>query len=86
MRFLAALLLWLVTTVALLAAVPAVWAQMHVVDEDGYAALAGTAATNPRLQDAMANELTTQVVALGADNGYTLNRAAGPPGRGLLHP
>lgn len=73
MRFLAALMLWLLTTVALAAAVPAVWAQLHLVDEDGYAALAAEAAGDPRLQDAMAGELTTQVLALGADNGYTLN-------------
>ena len=73
MRFLAALMLWLVTTVALAVAVPAVWAQLSIVDEDGYAALATTAAQDQRLQDAMAGELTTQVVALGAQNGYQLN-------------
>ncbi|KWX57905.1 hypothetical protein [Mycobacterium sp. NAZ190054] len=73
MRFLAALLLWLLTTIALTAAVPAVWAQTHIVDEDGYAALAASAATDGRLQDAMAAELTTQVVSLGAENGYQLN-------------
>lgn len=73
MRFLAALMLWLLTTVALAAAVPAVWAQLHIVDEDGYAALAARAAGDARLQDAMAGELTTQVLALGADKGYTLN-------------
>ncbi|BBX66844.1 hypothetical protein [Mycolicibacterium psychrotolerans] len=73
MRFLAALMLWLLTTVALAAAVPAVWAQLHIVDEDGYAALAARAASDPRLQDAMAGELSTQVLALGADKGYTLN-------------
>ena len=44
MRFLAALMLWLLTTVTLAAAVPAVWAQLHLVDEDGYAALAAEAA------------------------------------------
>ncbi len=73
MRFLAALLLWLLATIALAAAVPAVWAQTHIVDEDGYAALAASAARDERLQDAMAAELTTQVVALGAENGYPLN-------------
>jgi len=73
LRFLAALMLWLVTTVALAASVPAVWAQTTIVDEDGYAVLAATAAKDPRLQDAMAGELTTQVVSLGADNGYPLN-------------
>ena len=39
MRFVAALLFWLVTTVLLAAAVPAMWAQRNVVSEDGYAAL-----------------------------------------------
>ncbi|CAN3126875.1 hypothetical protein ACNUDN_03170 [Mycobacterium sp. smrl_JER01] len=73
MRFLATLLLWLVTTVALAVAVPAVWAQTHIVDEDGYAALAASAGGDARLQDAMAAELTTQAVALGAENGYSLN-------------
>jgi len=72
-RFLAALMLWLVTTVALAVAVPAVWAQLSIVDEDGYGSLATTAAQDQRLQDAMAAELTTQVVALGAKNGYQLN-------------
>jgi hypothetical protein len=74
-RFLAALLFWLVTTVLLAAAVPASWAQTNVVSEDGYAALAATAAENPRLQQAMASELTTQITELAADNGYALNNA-----------
>ncbi len=73
MRFLAALLLWLLTTAGLAVAVPAVWAQVNVVGESGYATLAASAAQDPRLQDAMAAELTTQVVSLGADNGFTLN-------------
>lgn len=73
MRFLATLILWLATTAALAVAVPAVWAQLSIVDEDGYAALATSAAQDPRLQDAMAAELTTQVVALGDGRGYPLN-------------
>jgi len=72
-RFVAALLFWLVTTVLLAAAVPAMWAQRNVVSEDGYAALAAKAAKDPRLQEAMASELTTQITALAADNGYDLN-------------
>jgi len=72
-RLLAALILWLFTTVALAVAVPAVWTQTHVISEGGYAALSASAARDSRLQDAMAAELTTQVVALGGDNGYTLN-------------
>ncbi|MGD9618854.1 MAG: hypothetical protein AB7G47_00870 [Mycolicibacterium sp.] len=73
MRFLAALLLWLVTTIALAAAVPGLWAQLNIVDENGYAALAADAARDPRLQDAMADELATQVTELGANRGYPLN-------------
>lgn len=73
MRFLATLMLWLATTAALTVAVPAVWAQLSIVDEDGYAALATSAAQDPRLQDAMAAELTTQVVVLGDGRGYPLN-------------
>ena len=73
MRFVAALLFWLVTTVLLAVAVPATWAQQNVVSEDGYAALAATAAKDPQLQEAMASELTTQITELAANNGYDLN-------------
>ncbi|MGZ6791277.1 MAG: hypothetical protein ACXVGQ_15335, partial [Mycobacteriaceae bacterium] len=73
MRFLAALLFWLVTTVLLAVAVPAMWAQHNVVSEDGYAGLAATAAKNPQLQEAMASVLTTQITELAADKGYALN-------------
>jgi hypothetical protein len=72
-RFMAALLFWLVTTAALAAAIPAAWAQRNVVSEDGYAALAATAAKDPPLQRAMASELATQITALAADSGYELN-------------
>ena len=41
------------------------WAQRNVVSEDGYAALAATAAKDPRLQQAMASELTTQIIDVG---------------------
>jgi hypothetical protein len=64
-RFLATLLTWLVTTVLLALAVPAAWIQQHLVDADGYAALAQRAAADPGLQAAMASELTTQVARLG---------------------
>ncbi|BBY17947.1 hypothetical protein [Mycolicibacterium litorale] len=74
MRFVLTALLWLLTTVMLAVAVPAVWAQQHLVSEQGYAELAASAATEPRLQDAMADELTTQITALTADRGYTLNQ------------
>ncbi len=75
MRFVAALLFWLLTTAALAAAIPAGWAQKNVVDEGGYAGLAATAAKDPRLQEAMASVLTTQITELAADNGYDLNNA-----------
>ena len=63
MRFVATLLLWLVTTVALAVAVPSAWAQKTVIDPNGYSAFAASAAKDPRLQEAMAAELTTQVTA-----------------------
>jgi competence protein ComGC len=72
-RFVATLVLWLVTTVVLAVAVPTMWAQRNVVSEDGYAALATSAAKDSKLQSAMASELTTQITALAADNGYNLN-------------
>src|ERR1700754_3421766 len=65
--------LWLVTTVALAAAVPAMWAQRNIVDANGYAAFAQSAAKDPKLQQAMASELTTQIVSLASDNGFNLN-------------
>lgn len=70
MRFLGALLFWLIATVALLVAVPTAWAQQNVVDQDGYAELAGQAAKDPRLQQAMASELATQISQMASDNGY----------------
>ena len=73
MRFVTALFFWLLTTAALAVAVPVVWAQMTIVNEDGYAALSASAAGDARLQEAMAGELTTQLVSLGDDNGYSLN-------------
>jgi hypothetical protein len=72
-RFVAALLFWLVTTLALAVAVPAMWAQKNVIDPDGYAALAASAAEDPRLQEAMASELTTQASALISEGGDDLS-------------
>jgi len=63
-RFAATLVLWLVTTVALAMAVPAAWAQLSIVNEGGYAALAQKAAGDPALQSAAAGELTTRAMAL----------------------
>ena len=69
MRFALTIVLWLATTVALAVAVPAVWAQLNVVGEDGYAALAQKAAGDPALQSAAATELTTRAMALIAAHG-----------------
>lgn len=69
MRFLAALLLWLITTAALAVAVPAAWAQCNVVDVDGYAALAQRAAADPALQSAAAAELATRANTLIDERG-----------------
>jgi hypothetical protein len=68
-RFAVAFVLWLATTVALAMAVPAAWAQLNIVDEDGYAALAQKAADDPALQSAAAAELTTRAMALIAAHG-----------------
>ncbi|GBG40523.1 hypothetical protein [Mycobacterium montefiorense] len=69
MRFLAILQLWLITTAALALAVPSMWAQCNLVDENGYVALARKAAADPALQSAMAGELTTRTMALIAERG-----------------
>jgi hypothetical protein len=74
-RFVATMFLWVVTTALLAVAVPTMWMQRTVVSEDGYAALAAAAAHDPKLQRAMASELTTQIIEFAASNGYrTLNR------------
>ncbi len=72
MRFAAAifrLLLWLATTIAVAVAVPAMWVQMNIVNEDGYVAVAQRAAGDPALQSAAAGELTTRAMALIAAHG-----------------
>lgn len=69
MRFAATVVLWLATTVALAVAIPAAWAQLNIVNEGGYAALAQKAAGDPALQSAMAGELTTRAMALIAARG-----------------
>jgi hypothetical protein len=72
-RFVATLLLWILTTAALAVAVPASWAQHNVVDRNGYSALATSAAKDPRVQQAMSDELTAQLVKLSANSGYDVN-------------
>ena len=73
MRFVATVFLWLVTTVALAIAVPTSWAQKNVVDENGYSALATSAAKDPQLQKAMADALGTQLKKLVEGTGYDVN-------------
>jgi hypothetical protein len=73
-RFVATVLLWVLTTLALAAAIPAMWTQKNIVDANGYAAFAQSAAKDPELQQAMAAELTTQIVSLASNEGYDLNR------------
>jgi hypothetical protein len=68
-RFALTLVLWLATTAALAALIPATWLQKDVVDVDGYAALARKAAADPALQSAMTGELTTRAMALIAAHG-----------------
>lgn len=65
----ATVLLWLITTLALAVALPAAWTQLHVVDADGYAALARHAATDPALKSAMASELSSRAMTLIAEHG-----------------
>ena len=69
MRFAVTLVLWLAATAALAVAVPAVWAQLNIVDEEGYTAFAGKTAGDPALQSAAAAELTTRAMALIAAHG-----------------
>ena len=79
MRFVATVLLWLVTTAALAVAIPTAWAQHTVVSRSGYTALAARAATQPSLQGAVAGELATQLntVATKAGYGNSINVLAG---------
>lgn len=77
MRFVATVFLWLVTTVALAAAVPTMWAQKNIVEESGYVALAQSAATDARLQQAMAGLLSDQVTSrYGVDKDRVLGVAS----------
>lgn len=71
-RSLATGVLWLLTTVLLAAALPAMWAQHNLIDGSGYAALAQRAAGDPQLQAAMATELTTQVGRLSSSADATM--------------
>jgi hypothetical protein len=68
-RFTTTVVLWLATTVALAVAIPAAWAQMNVINTDGYAAIAQKTAGDPALQSAVAAELTARAMALIAEHG-----------------
>jgi hypothetical protein len=72
-RFVATLLLWVLTTAALVVAIPATWAQHNLVDRNGYSQLATSAAKDPNVQSAMAAVLTTQLVTLAGNSGYDVS-------------
>lgn len=76
LRSTATVVLWLITTILLAVALPAMWAQLHLVDRAGYAALAQRAAAEPQLQSAMAGELTAQVGRLGGADSTVVNGIA----------
>lgn len=73
MRFAVTVLLWLLTTVTFAVAVPTAWAQTHIVDVDGYTAMARRAAHDPALQAAVASELTTRAMVLINQRGYQVD-------------
>ncbi len=75
MRFAATVLLWVITTAATAVTILTAWAQLNVVDADGYAALARRAAAEPMLQSAAASELATQATALIAERGRSVDPA-----------
>lgn len=66
MRAVATVLLWILTTILLAAAVPAMWVQQNLISQTGYAALAQRAAADPALQSATADELSAQISRLGS--------------------
>ena len=75
MRFAVTVLLWLFTTAALAVAVPAAWTQTHIVDVNGYTAMAQNAASDPALQAAVASELATRAMVLINQRGYKVHSA-----------
>jgi hypothetical protein len=74
-RFAVTVLLWLFTTVTLAVAVPTAWAQTHIVDVNGYTAMAKKASSDPVLQAAAASELTTRAMVLINERGYKVDSA-----------
>lgn len=75
MRFAVTVLLWLLTTALLAVAVPTAWAQTHIVDVNGYTAMAEKAAGDPVLRSAMASELTSKAMTLIREQGYAVSSA-----------
>ncbi|WIM87268.1 hypothetical protein PT015_20840 [Candidatus Mycobacterium wuenschmannii] len=75
MRFALTALLWLLATAALTVAVPTVWTQTHVVDVNGYTAMARTAAGDKALQGAVAAELATKATVLINQSGHHVDSA-----------
>ena len=73
MRFAVTVLLWLFTTVAMAVAVPTAWAQTHIVDANGYEAMAREAAADPVLQAAVASELATRAMVLINQHGHSVD-------------
>ncbi len=67
------MLLWLLTTAGLAVALPTAWAQTHIIDVNGYAAMAKRAAGDPALQAAVASELTTRAMVLINQRGYKVD-------------
>jgi hypothetical protein len=74
-RFAVTVLLWLFTTAALAVAAPAAWTQTHIVDVNGYTAMAQKAASDPALQAAVASELATRAMVLINQRGYKVDSA-----------
>ena len=75
MRFAVTVLLWLFTTAALAVAVPTAWTQTHIVDANGYTAMAQKAASDPALQAAAASELASRAMVLINQRGYKADSA-----------
>jgi hypothetical protein len=72
-RFAVTVLLWLLTTAALAVAVPTAWAQTHLIDVNGYTAMARKAASDPALQAAVASELSSRAMVLINQHGHTVD-------------
>src|ERR1700761_7946831 len=73
LRFAVTVLLWLLTTAALAVAVPTAWAQTHIVDADGFTAMAERASSDPVLQAAVASELATRAMVLITQHGHSVD-------------